>query len=170
MSLDSASRREWRGGDTGGQKFRSRSKNQRWPRWAAAQQNTITVPNLWLHVTDFCVDFMQDLEAEVEHQQGTGSQPRAWGTTTRTHTHTVTGLTFNWTYLWAEPTSRTWLNLTPQPFNSALHQPIAVMSLTVTDLATQQNHDCLLSWLLNGGTSSPLTSGQQKVHTSSAAD
>ena len=32
------------------------------------------------------------------------------------------------------------------------------------------NHDCLLSWLLNGGMSSPLTSGQQKVYTSSATN
>ena len=32
------------------------------------------------------------------------------------------------------------------------------------------NHNCLLSWLLNGGMSSPMTSGQQKVYTSSAAN
>ncbi len=34
----------------------------------------------------------------------------------------------------------------------------------------QQNHDCLLSWLHNGGMSSPLTSGQQKLYTSSVTD
>jgi len=30
--------------------------------------------------------------------------------------------------------------------------------------------DCLLSWLLSGGTSSPLTSGQQKVSTAFAGN
>ena len=34
----------------------------------------------------------------------------------------------------------------------------------------QQNHDCLLSWLLNDGMSSSMTSGQQKVYTSAAAN
>lgn len=34
----------------------------------------------------------------------------------------------------------------------------------------QQNPDCFLSWLHNGGTSSPRTSGQQKLYTSSVTD
>lgn len=43
-----------------------------------------------MHVVEFCVNVMQDLEveAEAEHQQGAGSQPRAWGTVaTHAHTH-----------------------------------------------------------------------------------
>lgn len=32
--------------------------------------------------------------------------------------------------------------------------------------AAKQNPDCLLSWLHNGGTGSPLTSGQQKLYIS----
>jgi len=35
------------------------------------------------------------------------------------------------------------------------------------ELITRQHQDCLLSWLLIGGRSSPLTSGQQKVSPSS---
>ena len=67
------------------------------------------------------------------------------------------------------PCCRTWSNITPQPVHYALHLPIGLL-LPHCELNTQQNPNCLLSWLLNGGMSSPMTSGQQKVYTSSAAD
>ena len=72
------------------------------------------------------------------------------------------------TVLWkdqAQSTSRTWLNLSSQPVNSALHLSIGLLLPHCEGhLATQQNHDCLLSWLPNGGMSSPPTSGQQNRH------
>ena len=48
--------------------------------------------------------------------------------------------------------------LHPSPFTSALYLPAGLL-LPHCDLNTQQNHDCLLSWLLNGGMSSQMTSG-----------
>ena len=65
--------------------------------------------------------------------------------------------------------SRTWSNVTPQPIQSALLLPMGLL-LPHCELNTHQNLDCLLFWLLNGGMSSPWTSGQQKVYTSSAAN
>ena len=59
--------------------------------------------------------------------------------------------------------------LHPQPVHSALLLPISWLLLHC-EPNTHQNHDCLLSWLLNGGMSSPSTSGHQKVYTSSAAN
>lgn len=45
---------------------------------------------LWIFL--MYVNVTQDLEveAEAEHQQGVGSQPREWGIHTRTHPHTQT--------------------------------------------------------------------------------
>ena len=68
-----------------------------------------------------------------------------------------------------QSTSRTWSNLTPQPVHSTLHLPIGLL-LPHCELNTPQNHDRFMSWLPNGGTSSPLTSGQQKACTSSATE
>ena len=65
-----------------------------------------------------------------------------------------------------QSTSRTWSNVTPKPVHSALLLPIGLL-LPHCELNTP---NCLLSWLLNGGMSSPWTSGQQKVYTSSAAN
>ena len=59
--------------------------------------------------------------------------------------------------------------LHPSPFTSALLLPISSLLLHC-EPNTHQNHDCLLSWLLNGGISSPSTSGHQKVYTPSAAN
>ena len=46
-----------------------------------------------MDVADLCVNNLQDLEveAEAEHQQGAGSQPRAWGMVA-TNTRTFTGV------------------------------------------------------------------------------
>ena len=49
----------------------------------------------------------------------------------------------------AQPTSRTCLDPTPQSVHSTHWEG---------HLTTQQNHNCFLSWLPNGGTSSPLIS------------
>ena len=62
-----------------------------------------------------------------------------------------------------QSTSSTWSNLTPQPVHSALQLPIgSLLPHCEGQLATQQNHDCLPSWLLNDRMSSPMTSVQQK--------
>ena len=76
---------------------------------------------------------------------------------------------FNTLVLAYRAASRTRSNLTPQPVHSALHLPIGLL-LPHCELTTQQNHNSLLFWLLNGGMSSPWTSGKQKVYTSSADD
>ena len=46
--------------------------------------------------------------------------------------------------------------LHPSPFT-----PLCICQSACCELNTQQHHECLLSWLLNGGASSPVTSGQQ---------
>ncbi len=70
------------------------------------------------------------------------------------------------------PTSRKWLNHATQPIHLALLLPNGLLLPCYVEVIAiiQQNHDCLLSWLHNGGTSSPLTSGQQKLFTPSMAD
>jgi len=50
--------------------------------------------------------------------------------------------------------------------HSAQHQPIG-LRLGHFELITRQNPNCLLSWLLIGGTSSPLTPGRQEVSSTS---
>ena len=54
-------------------------------KWANAQYSAVSTPKLMF---DICVNVKQDLEveAEAEHHQGVGSQPRAWGMAD-THTH-----------------------------------------------------------------------------------
>ena len=52
-----------------------------------------------------------------------------------------------------------------QPISHTLPLPVD-LPVTLYDwgpAAAKQNPDCLLSWLHNGGTGSPLTSGQQKL-------
>ncbi len=51
----------------------------------------------------------------------------------------------------AHPTSRTWSNLTPQPVHYILLLPNGLLlpHYEGTSATTQQNHDCLLSWLHN---------------------
>ncbi len=63
------------------------------------------------------------------------------------------------TVLWmaqAHPTSRTWSNHTPQPICCALLLPISLLlrHYEAGSATAQENHESLLSWLQNGGTSS----------------
>lgn len=63
----------------------------------------------------------------------------------------------------AHPTWMTWSNHTPRPVHSALLLPIG-MRLQYCEggpETAQQNLDCLLTWLHNGGMS--YSSGQQKL-------
>ncbi len=71
----------------------------------------------------------------------------------------------------AHPTSKAWLNHT-QPVHNALLLPNGLLlPRYVGDIAiVQPNRSCLLSWLHNVGTSSPLASGQQKLFTPSVAN
>ncbi len=69
------------------------------------------------------------------------------------------------------PTSRTWLNHTPQP----IHNALLLLNGLLLPHHTNYGHSyrstkSQCSWLHNGGTSSPLTSGQQTLFTLSNAD
>lgn len=67
----------------------------------------------------------------------------------------------------AHPTSRTWSNHPSQPMHYALLLPISMLipHHEGGPANALQNNDCLQPWLHNGGTRSPLTSGQHKLYT-----